>query len=112
MSFWAFSIAFVAAPRDAPGARLNETVTTGNWPWWFTDSGPLLISKCVNVLSGTAAPLIDDTAPGAAEPVLTAVFVVALGLDVEVAEPPDAVVAVTTSVEAVVNAEGAIAERT
>jgi hypothetical protein len=66
----------------------------------------------VNVLSGTAAPLIDDTAPGAADPVLTAVFVVALGLEVEVAEPPDAVVAVTTSVEAVVNAEGAIAERT
>ena len=25
--------AFTASPSDAPGARLNERVTTGNWPW-------------------------------------------------------------------------------
>jgi hypothetical protein len=66
----------------------------------------------VNVLNGTAAPLIELTAPGAADPVLAAVFVEARGLDVVVADPPEAVVAVTTSVDAVVNAEGAIAERT
>ena len=23
----------VASPRETPGARLNESVTTGNWPW-------------------------------------------------------------------------------
>ncbi len=24
-----------AAPSDAPGARLNDSVTTGNWLWWL-----------------------------------------------------------------------------
>src|ERR1039458_7769193 len=24
-----------AAPSDAPGARLKERVTTGNWLWWL-----------------------------------------------------------------------------
>ena len=30
---WAFSIACVAWPRETPGARLNEIVTDGTWPW-------------------------------------------------------------------------------
>ncbi len=29
----AFSIACVAWPRETPGARLNEIVTEGTWPW-------------------------------------------------------------------------------
>ena len=33
------SIACVACPSETPGARLNDSVTEGNWPWWFTASG-------------------------------------------------------------------------
>ena len=40
-SFTLFT-AFTASPRDALGARLNESVTTGNWPWWFTVIGTLV----------------------------------------------------------------------
>ena len=67
-SFCTLSIALVASPREAPGARLKEIVTTGNWPWWLMESGALADSKCVNVPSGTAAPLIAVTAEGVAEP--------------------------------------------
>src|ERR1700720_2376967 len=28
-----------AAPSDAPGARLNDRVTTGNWLWWLIAIG-------------------------------------------------------------------------
>src|SRR5690348_18020633 len=28
-----------ASPSATPGARLNESVTAGNWPWWLTVSG-------------------------------------------------------------------------
>lgn len=69
MSFCTCSIALVASPSDAPGARLKEIVTTGNWPWWFTDSGAVRDSKCVNALSGTADPLSAVTAAGLDEPV-------------------------------------------
>ena len=50
-----------AWPSAAPGARLNEMVTQGNWPWWFTDSGSVPVSKCVNALNGTAVPEDDVT---------------------------------------------------
>ena len=29
-----------AGPSDTPGARLNDTVTDGNCPEWFTVTGP------------------------------------------------------------------------
>src|SRR5271167_4499640 len=112
ISFCAFSKAVVASPRDAFGARLKEMVTTGNWPWWFTESGPLLVSKCEKALRGTAEPLMDETAVGFVEPELVAELVIAeRGLEPAVAAPPLAVVAVTTSVAAVVKANGASAER-
>ena len=50
MSFCAFSMASVAAPSEAFGARLKEIVTTGNCPWWLTASGALVDSKWVNAL--------------------------------------------------------------
>src|SRR5262244_208857 len=28
-------ICWTAAPSDAPGDRLKESVTTGNWLWWL-----------------------------------------------------------------------------
>ena len=33
-------IASTAWPSEKPGARLNEIVTAGCWPWWLTCSGP------------------------------------------------------------------------
>ncbi|KAG1433957.1 hypothetical protein G6F55_014626 [Rhizopus delemar] len=30
-------MASTALDSDAPGARLNEMVTAGNWPWWLID---------------------------------------------------------------------------
>ena len=33
-------IASTAWPSEVPGARLNEIVTEGCWPWWLTCSGP------------------------------------------------------------------------
>ncbi len=34
----AFSTAWVAWPRETPGARLNDRVAAGNWLWWLIDS--------------------------------------------------------------------------
>src|SRR6266404_314604 len=53
-SVHAFSIAVIALPRAAPGARLKDTVTEGNCPWWLMESGDFTVSKRVNALSGTA----------------------------------------------------------
>ena len=36
--------AFTASPSEAPGARLNDTVTTGNCPWWLIASGAVCSS--------------------------------------------------------------------
>src|ERR1700704_3130449 len=47
-------MAVMALPRAAPGARLKDTVTEGNCPWWLMESGDLTLSKHVNALSGTA----------------------------------------------------------
>ena len=33
-------MASTACPSEKPGARLNEIVTAGCWPWWLTCSGP------------------------------------------------------------------------
>src|SRR5208282_929113 len=62
MSFSTCWIAFVASPREAPGARLNESVTTGNCPWWFTASGVFVDCIRTNVERGTGAPLVVDVA--------------------------------------------------
>ena len=44
-----------ASPSETPGARLKESVTTGNWPWWLTASGAVPVSMRVKALSGTCA---------------------------------------------------------
>ena len=40
---------------------MNETVTTGNWPWWFTERGVFAVSIRVKALSGTDPPVEDLT---------------------------------------------------
>jgi len=90
-------------------------VTTGNCPWWLTESGLLFISKRVKALRGTAPPFADVTALGLAEPELIERFGDAEGLGAAVdAELPEAVVEVTVCVleEPVVSAVEAKPERT
>src|ERR1017187_9854732 len=58
MSFSACWMAFVASPREAPGARLNESVTTGNCPWWLTARGAFVVCIFTNVEIGTGGPLV------------------------------------------------------
>src|ERR1700746_2119638 len=50
-----------ASPRATPGARLNESVTAGKKPWWFTASGVVLSAKCVKADRGTCLPVLDLT---------------------------------------------------
>src|SRR5262245_19613020 len=50
-----------AAPRATPGARLNESVTAGKKPWWFTASGVVLSAKWVKAERGTCLPVLDLT---------------------------------------------------
>src|SRR5438067_1193077 len=49
-------MAVTACPSDTSGARLKDSVTAGNWPWWFTDSDvarrPLQQLLEVQVLQG------------------------------------------------------------
>src|SRR5258708_6391314 len=49
--------AFTASPREALGARLKESVMTGNWPWGFTVMGRGRGSTRVRALRGTWPPV-------------------------------------------------------
>src|SRR5260370_14343109 len=49
--------AFTASPREALGARLKESVMTGNWPWRFTVMGTARGSTRVKALRGTWPPV-------------------------------------------------------
>ena len=42
----------MAVPSDTPGARLNDSVTAGSWPWWLIVKGATLWRERVTVLSG------------------------------------------------------------
>src|SRR5215469_10030607 len=55
----ALSMATIALPSAAPGARLNDTVTTGNWPCRLMESGEDLRSKCANAFKGTALAALE-----------------------------------------------------
>src|SRR5215469_205074 len=55
-SLFALFTESMAAPSDACGARLNERVTTGNWPWWLMVSGPDDSAICEKIWSGTCSP--------------------------------------------------------
>src|SRR5215469_17152542 len=49
-------MALTASPSDAPGARLNEMVAAGNWPWWLMVRGTLVRSIFAIEVSGTSEP--------------------------------------------------------
>src|SRR6185437_7776216 len=53
------SIAVMASPSEAPWARLNDTVTDGNCPWWLMTSGSVVFFVRENALSGTALLVIE-----------------------------------------------------
>ena len=57
----AASIALTASPSATFGARLKNTVTEGNRPWWFTWMGPVPIWNFVTAVSGTVWPVVDRT---------------------------------------------------
>ena len=40
-------MALTAAPRDAPGARLKDTVVAGNCPMWLISVGALVLTRLV-----------------------------------------------------------------
>src|SRR6266567_440094 len=54
-------ILVTASPSAMPGARLNDSVTDGKKPWWFTASGVVLGVTRVIAESGTCAPVEDLT---------------------------------------------------
>src|SRR5580693_10151555 len=62
MSFSICSMAFVASPSEAPGARLNDSVTTGHCPWWLTARVVFVVRILTKAESGTGAPLVVDVA--------------------------------------------------
>ena len=57
-SLW---ICSTASPSEWPGARLNEIVTDGNWPWWLMVSGASFSVMRATALSGTGTPLAPGT---------------------------------------------------
>ena len=48
----ASSMTRMACSSEAPGARLNESVTAGNWPWRVMASGAVVSRVSIIVLSG------------------------------------------------------------
>ncbi len=61
ISACALLIAFTASPSEAPGLRLNEIVTAGNWPWWLMDRyAVLFVSTLTKVDNGTCWPVVGD----------------------------------------------------
>src|SRR5215469_16116568 len=74
----------IASPSEALGARLNDSVTTGNWPWCVIAIGTALVSSRENALSGTWPPFGKCVSDGAGPD--------SSGDDGEVAEVPPAAV--------------------
>src|SRR5882762_10854984 len=52
----AFWTSFTAVPSETPGGRLNDSVTDGSWPLWFTLSGPTSLDADATDVSGTRLP--------------------------------------------------------
>ncbi|MNC87182.1 hypothetical protein D3C83_28860 [compost metagenome] len=54
-------IRLTASPRAMPGARLNEIVTDGSWPKWFTWNGPTSVRSRATDSSGMRRPALART---------------------------------------------------
>ena len=70
ISFCALLIAVMALPSAASGARLNDAVMAGNWPWCVITSGSVVFSKCEKALSGTALAIKELVEPAEFAPPL------------------------------------------
>src|SRR5437870_405157 len=75
ISFLTRLTAFTASPSETFGARLNDSVTTGNCPWWLTAMGAGVSSTREKALRGTCPPL-GNIPDEAAAPLKIAVAVV------------------------------------
>ncbi len=58
----AWSTSTVAWPSDTPGARLNDRVAAGNWPWWLMVTLAVELGSIrQNRLSGTVLLVSGDS---------------------------------------------------
>src|ERR1700722_3678366 len=48
----------IAVPNEALGARLNDTVTEGNCPWWLMERASVMGEAFVNAPRGIAFALV------------------------------------------------------
>src|SRR5450631_1055448 len=78
------SIAFTASPSEAPGARLNEIVATGNWPMWLMATAAGFVSKRAKLLSGMICSRVPES-------VETGIVVPGVDCEDDAAEVADAV---------------------
>ena len=60
-SWMASSTRAAASPSEYPGRRLNDAVTAGSCPKWFTVSGPTVRVKLATSSNGTSCPPDDRT---------------------------------------------------
>ncbi|MOA02154.1 hypothetical protein D3C78_1215930 [compost metagenome] len=58
---WTCSMRATASPSATPGARLNDTVTAGNWPMRLTCSAVARSSTRTRLASGTCTPSVPAT---------------------------------------------------
>ena len=55
----AFWTSFTAVPSETPGGRLNDSVTDGSWPLWFTLRGPTSLDAEATEVSGMSVPFCE-----------------------------------------------------
>src|SRR5881296_93153 len=55
----AFWTSLTAVPSDTPGGRLNDSVTEGSCPLWFTLNGPTSLDAEATDVSGISLPLCE-----------------------------------------------------
>ena len=83
-------IAVTASPSAKPGARLNEIVTAGCWPWWLTSSGPtdgtgmVTADSGIDCPAGMPLPVMPPPGPAAVPVVGLGAGTAAVGLDEDV----------------------------
>src|SRR5260221_2369432 len=54
-------MSFVAAPSEAPGARLKEMVATGNCPRWLTATGVDVVSMWAKLARGMICSRVPES---------------------------------------------------
>src|SRR5690242_9002773 len=90
-SFLTRSTALMASPSETPGARLKDSVTTGNCPWCVIAIGTATVCVLLKALSGITLPLGNACVDAGAAP--------EKGLEPAEYKDPDDAVAAATSAE-------------